>query len=498
MYREGDAAVDEQTSRLGVANLGLDFRGERLRLSTDMGYQNDRTRRGSGFGSGLQVLDNVEIPAAPDTSNRTAQSWERIEHEDKYAALQAEFEINSRWTLYGGIGGREHTRINLRTNHALIDNAGTLASFPVYYPESSDTKTAMTGLRGQFDTAGISHQLNLNISTLNEEGGYLYESDGIQLSQLNNVGSIAKPIQFDMSTNIPKTFERNLSSIALADTLGFLDDQLLVTLGLRYQQVKVENFDGNTGHKTSNYKESVITPAVGVTYKPWQHIAFYSNYIEGLDLGYTAPANAENSGETFEPSQTEQIEAGIKVDMGNIGGSVSIFEIRQPSVITTVGATPGAFIATVDGEQRNRGVELNVFGELNPALRLLGGVMYLQPKLIKTQNEVNDGNNAVATPRWLANMSLEWDTPFIHGLTFNARVVGSSSQYTNASNSKQISGWSRWDLGASYQMQTQPVVLRGSIENAFDRDYWESASGSGGRLRLAEPRMVSLSATIDF
>lgn len=498
VFREGDVAVDDQTSRLGVANLGLDFRGERWRLSTDMGYQNDRTRRGSGFGSGLQVLDNVEIPAAPDTSNRTAQTWESIEHEDKYAVLQGELDINSRWTLYGGIGGREHTRINLRTNHALIDNAGTLASFPVYYPESSDTKTAMAGLRGQFDTAGISHRLNLNVSTLNEEGGYLYESDGIQLSQLNNVGSIAKPIHFDMSTNIPKTFGRNLSSVALADTLGLFDERLLVTLGMSYQQVEVENFDVVTGARTSRYSESVVTPAVGVTFKPWQHIAFYSNYIEGLDLGYTAPATAENAGESFEPSKTKQLEAGVKVDMGTIGGSVSVFEIRQPSVISKVGSTSSAFISTLDGEQRNRGVELNVFGELAPDWRLLGGVMYLQPKLTKTQDGVNDDNYAAATPRWLANLSLEWDTPFVPGMTLNARVVGSSSQYTNASNTKQISGWSRWDLGASYQLQSQPVLLRASVENVFDRDYWESASGSGGRLRLAESRMVSLSATIDF
>jgi iron complex outermembrane receptor protein len=94
-------------------------------------------------------------------------------------------------------------------------------------------------------------------------------------------------------------------------------------------------------------------------------------------------------------------------------------------------------------------------------------------------------------------MSLEWDTPFVPGMTLNARVVGSSSQSTNTNNTRNISGWSRWDLGASYQMQSQPVVIRASVENVLDRDYWESAVGNG-ILRLAEPRMVSLSATIDF
>lgn len=499
VYREGDTAVDDQKSRLGVANLGLDFRGERLRLSADMGYQNDRTRRSSGFGSGLRLLDsNVAIPSAPDTSNRTAQPWERIENEDKYAVLQAEFDINNDWMIYGGIGGRDHTRINLRTDHRLIDNTGTIASFPSYYPEFTDSKTAMAGLRGQFNTAGISHQLNLNVSALNEKIGFLYESDSSQLSNLNNIGNIEKPTHFERSTDIPKTLERNLSSIALADTLGLFDDRLLVTLGLRHQQIKVENFNGATGERTSRYKESVATPAIAVTFKAWEHLAFYGNYIEGLDLGYTAPATAENAGESFEPSKTEQVEAGIKVDMGTLGGSVSVFEIRQPSVVSKAGTTPGSFISTLDGEQRNRGVELNVFGELNPDLRLLGGVMYMQPKLTKTQDGLNDGNNATGTPRWLANMSLEWYAPFVPGMTLNARIVGSSSQFTNTNNTRDIPGWSRWDLGASYQMKSQPVVIRASVENVFDRDYWESAVGNGGTLRLAEPRMVSLSATVDF
>ena len=32
----------------------------------------------------------------------------------------------------------------------------------------------------------------------------------------------------------------------------------------------------------------------------------------------------------------------------------------------------------LDGEQRNRGVEWNLFGQLTPALSLLGGVAYTE------------------------------------------------------------------------------------------------------------------------
>ena len=497
VFREGDTEVDGQSSTLGVASLGLDYQEDNYRLSADLGYQKDRTDAGSGFGSGLQLRQGVEVPSAPDASKQTAQSWEEIENEDTYAAIQGEYDLSSNWTFYGGLGGRNNTRYNLRTNHALIDAPNPLASFPVYYPDYVDTRSATSGIRGLVTTGDITHNFNINVSKLREEGGYLYESSGVSLSSLHSVGVIAPPDQFELSRDIPKSFERELTSIAAANVVGLFDEQLLITLGARHQNVKIENFDTESGSRTSLYDESAIAPAVGITVKPTDNISIYGNYIEGLDLGYTAPATAENVGETFPPSKTQQLEAGVKLDLGNFGGSVSAFEIRQPSTITLPGSTDGAFISTQDGEQRNRGVEINVFGQPTSTLKLLGGIAYLQPTLTETQDGVNDGNQAPGISRWLGNISVEWDTP-VSGLSLNSSVVSSSSQYIDASNAQEIPGWTRWDIGAGYQFDDQPIIVRANVNNLLGKDYWESAGGSGGRLRLSEPRSVVLSATMEF
>ncbi|HCN70169.1 MAG TPA: TonB-dependent siderophore receptor, partial [Pusillimonas sp.] len=477
VYLDGDTAVDDQTNSLNVATLGLDYRGERLRVSADLGYQKDRVDGASGFGSGLQVVEGVQIPDAPDARNRTAQSWERTKNKDIYAALHGEYDLTPEVTLYGGVGGHNNTPYNLRTNHTLLDNEGTLSSFPVYYPEYSDTRTVMSGVRGRFTTGSVSHQLNVQASLLQLEGGYLYESGAATLSTLDNVGRIERP-DFNYSSNIPKTFERRLSSIAIADTLGFLDDRVLVTLGARHQRVKVSNFSPDTGEQTSHYDEARITPSVGIAVRPWDEVTFYGNYIEGLGLGFTAPANAENAGQAFAPARTRQTEAGIKYDNGNFGSTVSLFEIRQPSLITTPGSTPGSFISEMAGEQRNRGIEWQFFGEPVRGLRLLGGVTYLQPTLVRTQSGANDGNQAPGLSRWVATMRAEWDVPVLSGLSVNARVIHSSSQYADAANMQKMPGWTRLDVGASYRMQTYPVTFRVNVENLLNKNYWESASGS--------------------
>ncbi|MEL7978771.1 TonB-dependent receptor [Vreelandella titanicae] len=497
VFREGDTAVDGQSSTLGVASLGLDYQEDNYRLSADLGYQKDRTDAGSGFGSGLQLRQGVEVPSAPDASKQTAQSWEEIENEDTYAAIQGEYDLSPNWTIYGGLGGRNNTRYNLRTNHALIDALNPLASFPVYYPDYADTRSGTSGIRGLVTTGGITHNFNINVSKLREEGGYLYESSDVSLSSLQSVGVIGLPTQFELSKDIPKSFERELTSIAAANVIGLFDDQLLVTLGARHQNVRIENFDTESGNRTSLYDQSAIAPAVGVTVKPTDSISLYGNYIEGLDLGYTAPATAENAGETFPPSKTQQLEAGVKLDIGSFGGSVSAFEIRQPSTITLPGSTEGAFISTQDGEQRNRGVEINVFGQPTSTLKLLGGIAYLQPTLTETQDGVNDGNQAPGISRWIGNVSVEWDAPLL-GLSLNSSVVSSSSQYIDASNAQEIPGWTRWDIGAGYQFDNHPIIVRANINNLLGKDYWESAGGSGGRLRLSDPRSVILSATMEF
>nr|VUD31899.1 putative TonB-dependent receptor [Raoultella sp. NCTC 9187] len=57
----------------------------------------------------------------------------------------------------------------------------------------------------------------------------------------------------------------------------------------------------------------------------------------------------------------------MKVDYGTVGGSLALFQIKKPNAISDANGYYG-----LDGEQRNRGAELNVFGEPMLGLRLNG------------------------------------------------------------------------------------------------------------------------------
>ena len=94
---------------------------------------------------------------------------------------------------------------------------------------------------------------------------------------------VARPAFDDSIGGWGKFLEVLDSSIALADTLGFLDERLLLTAGVRRQSIEVKRFNFRTDALRSQYDKSAITPAFGLLVKPWDFASLYGNYIEALE-----------------------------------------------------------------------------------------------------------------------------------------------------------------------------------------------------------------------
>ncbi|MCW1427793.1 TonB-dependent receptor [Novosphingobium sp. JCM 18896] len=96
-------------------------------------------------------------------------------------------------------------------------------------------------------------------------------------------------------------------------------------------------------------------------------------------------------------------------------------------------------------------------------------------------------------------MSLDWDVPGLRGLAVNGRVIHTSAQYVYDINTFKLPSWTRLDLGARYAAEIggKPVVFRASVDNVFDRNYWQGVFFNGS-ITLGEPRTFRLSASIDF
>ena len=171
-----------------------------------------------------------------------------------------------------------------------------------------------------------------------------------------------------------------------------------------------------------------------------QNVSLYANYAEGLSAGTIVPANFANRGEILAPYKSKQQEAGIKVDWGTITTTAAVFQIARPLLITT----PANF-RVYNGEQQNRGLELNAYGLLMPGLRGMVSATFLRPEITKSSTLAEIGKDAAGVPDKTFSAGLDWDTPWLSGLSLNGRVIYTSGSYlTNLNNPWQkLSDWTR-------------------------------------------------------
>jgi iron complex outermembrane receptor protein len=488
-HRQGDTPIDNQSREATVGAVALDFQGKQFKASLDLIDQREQFDAPS---RPFLVGAGVAVPDAPDGQRNVTQAWEWAKIDDQSVLLRTEYELNDKVTLFANAGGVQTDVSRLFGTPTILNAAGDTSSTPQYFKFDIERSTSDVGARTRFKTAGIDHTLTFQASAYRDSLKRGSTNGTAVTSNIYN--PVAKPAQAVAApTLVPKISETELTGFALADTMSMYDDRVMVTLGARQQQIKSDNFDPATGAVTSSYDKSAVTPLVGVVYKPWQQVSLYANYIEGLSKGDIAPPTASNAGEVFAPYKSKQQELGVKFDHGSLMTTLSVFQITKPNGELTGGAY------AVSGEQRNRGVEINVAGEPTSGVRLLGGVTFIDAKLTRTNSATTTGNKAVGVPSVQANLGGEWDASWLPGLTLTGGLTYTGKQYVDQTNARSLPSWTKVDLGARYttRLGGRSTTFRANVLNAFDRDYWSSVASWGGFVQGA-PRTLMLSATMDF
>tara|TARA_R100001244_G_scaffold37343_3_gene33948 strand:+ start:1516 stop:3669 length:2154 start_codon:yes stop_codon:yes gene_type:complete len=502
VLREGETPVEDQDRSLSVFSVGTDYAGERFRFSADLGYQDNRIDAPRP-----QVTPLAGVPAEPDADTNFAQPWTYTDEEQLFGVVRGEYDLSDNISVWLGAGARKGEEANVLANPSAAQD-GSLTAYRFDNTREDDVISFDTGLSAEFMTGSIGHRLVVSASSvkLESKNAYAFSSFSAPFStNLYLPVDVAPPaadffIGGDLSSPL-KTEEVTNQSLAIADTLSFLNGRLLATIGLRQQDIETKTFDYNSGQRLSGYSDDKLTPAFGLVYKATEEISVYGNYAESLQPGEIASATSGsvpivNAGEVLEPFTGDQYEIGAKYDGGDVGATIALFQLTRPNSIVV------DQVFSASGEQENTGVELSVFGEPLQGLRLLGGATFLDTELARTQDGVNEGNAPIGVPEIQANLNAEWDVAAISGLTLDGRIVLTGEQYADAANTVELDGWTRLDIGARYTLDIaeRPVTLRARIENLTDEAYWASTGGFPGAnyLILGNPRTFSVSASVDF
>lgn len=504
-YQDGDSAIDDESATLGLAALGLDYRGDQYRLSADLGWQDNKLEETR---PSVNIAGASRVPQAPKGSKNWSQPWTYSDEKDIFGTIRGEYDFNDSITAYGAYGMRRGDEDNSLSGLTVTNTngAGTTARFDNIREDK--VQSAELGLRGQWQIGKIDHDwvIAADLYDQEEKGAYAYED-----ARPNN---LYRPIKYrdnnwsdsavfvGNANNPTLTSEKKLQSFALADTFSLFDDKLKTTLGLRHQSIETSSYSYSDQSKTSEYDEDRWSPSVGIVYQPTLDWSVYGNYIESLAPGKTAPLEqnklpVNNAGQNLAPFVSKQTEVGVKYDNGTIGSSLAIFHTDEPRAYVD---NTNNFVAA--GENRHQGAELSVFGSPSENMRLIAGVTYLSAKQKDTGDSTIDGNRVIGLPTLQSNVNLEYDLAAVEGLTLTGDIIHTGARYADNANALKVDGYTTLDLGARYRtvLAGQDVTLKGMVTNVTGEDYWQSVGGYTdlGYLNAGDPTALKLSATFNF
>ncbi|TXD82369.1 TonB-dependent receptor [Mitsuaria sp. TWR114] len=507
-YRDGGTAVDDEKARTSVVALGVDWRSRDVRLSADLGWQdNQLTRtRPSVTVNGLSAM-----PALPDNKANYAQPWTYSNERDTFGTLRGEWDLNDAVTAWAAYGARRSKEANRLGNLTVTDAAtgdGTFYRFENGRKDSVDTGEA--GLRGKLRTGSVGHEwvVSASVFSLDTKNGYAMDFLNTQPTNLYTPARSALPAFSDSvyvgnSVDDPRLNTRIRNrSVAIGDTLSLLDDSLLITLGLRHQTLKVDSISATVrfldtitpGGVVTTYDRSKTSPVAGIVYRLSRQLSVYGNYIEGLNKGDSLAAQNGQPARDLAPYASKQKEVGLKYDGGRLGFGASYFTTDKPRAVLAQD--------TAQGEDRHRGVELTAFGMATRELKVLGGLTWLDARQHGTGVAATEGKRTLGIARVQANLGAEWEVPALQGLALDARVVHTGKVFADSANTLRVPAWTRLDAGARYLFEVQGTLLtlRARIDNLTNRKYWASAGGYPDQsyLVVGQPRSVNLSLAADF
>jgi iron complex outermembrane recepter protein len=473
-----------------LVELDLEYQERELVMNTHVGL--------SSFAAGVSPF----VPSAVSPRTLLGQRWGVYPTKTGVYALRLQHAFNDRWLLRTAVQYQDLWRDQRSASIA----AGSLQAngdfnVTTFYSLDQTRRplTTETALEGTVEAGGLKHQLAFGFATMDHKVRF---SDS--LSPVLGTSNLYTPREVPAPTlgaGLPSTLRNHQKewAVFVADTVE-INAQWQVFAGVRHTRPDYASFDATGALTGPVYDRSATTPSVGVVYKPRPDVSLYASHAQGLEQGGTAPATGvTNPNTVLDPLRSRQLEVGAKAEVG-LGATVSgaFFRIDKGLEYVQPGATAGNGTYVQDGRQVHQGVELSVSGSPWRGLRLVGGVLLMDPEVRQTANAALVGKRPVNAVRRQASLFADWDVPGLAGLAVSGGVFHSGDKAVDGLNTLFVPSYTRLDAGLRWQTRVadRPLTLRAYLENLTDRRYFSSVSF--GQFQFGAPRTLRVSASLDL
>lgn len=419
--------------------------------------------------------------------------WSRSET-DKYAAwFRLEHQATDWLTL------RQITRwdksdkhmVSITTLGALRDD-GTINRRATNYREQLNSLTVQFEGVAKFNTGSIKHTLLAGAEYV--DGNRDNKSDRATLGYINIYNPIysPEPKPADYSFSSHTEYNQYAYSFYLQDQID-LTERWKLLAGVRWDSVDQRNESlDRTGKRTAltQITPTKYSPRLGVVYQPSDWVSLYASFSKS----FSPQTNRTRTGGILAPETGDQYEIGAKFDLipDKLSATLAVFEITRENVAADDPTDTDYSVAT--GEQRVRGIELDVTGEIMAGWNVIGNISLLDAKVTK-DTVIEEGNRLQGVPSVSGSLwsNYQIQTGSLQGLGFGAGIVFASGREGDIENTYDTGGYARVDASIFYNLNAKTRFSL-NARNLLDRDYIENISSAGNY--AVEP--ASVVATADF
>lgn len=362
------------------------------------------------------------------------------------------------------------------------------------------TKVGQMFINGEVTTGRITHKILAGLDMSNKD--YFHDwNQGAALGGADfNIyapvyGNATAPV-FDRSKNIRERgvrYHNSYNGFYAHDELGFLNNNLRLTIAGRYTTLK--SGDVYNGE----YKNSKVTPRVGVSYSIDKNTAVYFMNDQSFLENY----GTDWQGRAFDPITGVNIEMGIKKDWlnGKWNTAVSAYQITRNNVLTADLDHPnpsGGYFNRQSGEQKTKGIEVDIKGQVFKGLDVIVNYAFTEAKVTKDSRKENIGVQVPGSSRHVQNTWLNYrvEKGSLSGLGISVGYqyqAKRSPWYVFDGSQNSLPDYFRLDGGLSWQKEKIGFnLIVNNILNKYlysgapyaDYFYWQAEPGTNLRFSV--------------
>ncbi|MBR8835869.1 MAG: TonB-dependent siderophore receptor [Stigonema ocellatum SAG 48.90 = DSM 106950] len=332
--------------------------------------------------------------------------------------------------------------------------------------EEQENYSLQNEIFGKFKTGDLSHNVLVGVELARYKSSYDFFTATVDSINIFNPKYNANIGQFQQDS-YEKYGSDNLG-IYFQDLIDLLPN--LKLLGGGRLDLNDSSYVNLLTNQTINEQSNThFSPRVGLVYQPRETTSVYFSWSNSFNPQFRG---MNRTNEQFKPETGEQFEVGVKQEFLNnrLSGTLAFYQLTRQNVLTPDPSDRKFSIQT--GEQRSRGIELDIAGLILPGWKIIATYAYTDAFVTK-DNTIPIGNRLDNAPQHSASLwtTYEIQKGSLQGLGFGAGLYYVGEREATLPNTFRLPNYIRTDAAVFYRRDNYRVAL--NIKNLLGVKYYE-------------------------